>query len=567
MSIESFFNKISGYLTNILNSDKIDRESRVSNPFKGSVDASIFAGKDLKAFKATVANGMQNDGKNSIFFKNINEVGVEEVFDYFDKNKDGKIDTDELQEIAGADDNKSDISGYDLHLALNAVSDKKLMDDFDAMIQAGLLNAQRINEQAMRNYTQNIGGQNYKNYGYQTRNGSTISTPKQFSTKQKLENLENKEIPALENKKSQIINDAQKEIEEKTQEIKDLTAKNKEKLGELGSKYSAKQDEIKDCESKISENKSKISTEQTELHKNESSLSNLTAELNALQTNTDNEEINKSNTERKTQIEAQIKDLKDKINNEKVKIEALQSEIKKQEELKTAKETELAELQAEIKKQTPELEQKLVKNQSEIKNIEEKCDTETGEIDKELAAKREQAKEYQSELGTRTGQAASMTGSKVVQNALALAQQELEKGVYEITGNNDGADIDKYRNGVANGAPWCGSFVSWIYGAGQNSDNCATFGYDASVSGIMQKAANAGYYSQKGTYTPQAGDLMIQKNGSSHVGMVTSVDADGTIHTIEGNSGNRVAARTYMPGSAGYNKISGWVRMSDWQNS
>ena len=202
--------------------------------------------------------------------------------------------------------------------------------------------------------------------------------------------------------------------------------------------------------------------------------------------------------------------------------------------------------------------------QTNIEKLESEKETKVEEIDKEIETKREEAKKYQEEIGKKTGEAESLTGSKMVQDALELAQQELQKGVHETSGNNDGAEIDKYRNGAANGQPWCASFVSWIYGAGQNSDNAATFGYDASVAGIRSKAQSAGYYAAKGSYTPQAGDLMIQENNASHVGVVTGVDADGTIHTIEGNSSDQVAQRTYTPGSSGYNKISGWVQMNEW---
>jgi len=567
MSIESFFNKISGYLTNAFHSNEIEQNSKVSNPFKGSVDASIFAGKDLNSFKAAVAKGIQDGGKNSLFYQNIDEMGAEAVFDYFDKNGDGTIEEAELQAISAADDNKGDISGYDLHLALNAVAQQKFLDSFDAMIQAGLLNAENINNQAMKNYTRNIGGQNYRNYGSKTRNGSTISSPQQFSTKQKLENIENKELPELENKKNAIINEAKHKIDAKHQEMKKITDENKEKLGELSEKYSNTQADIQKCDAKIRENQAKVSETEAEIHKNTSTLSNLRGELNALRTDTDNEEINKANAERKAQIEAKIKELEAKIAADTAKADNYKRMLRDEQGTKRSKESTLATLQAEIQKKTPELGQKLEKIQAEIKAIEEKRDKELSEINNQIIIKRETANCYQDEIGTRTGQAASMTGSKVVQNALALAQQELDKGVRENTGRNDGADISKYRNGVENGAPWCGSFVSWIYGAGQNSDNGGTFGYDASVSGIMQKAQSAGYYAQKGSYTPQPGDLMIQKNGSSHVGMVTSVDNDGTIHTIEGNSGDRVAARTYRPGSSGYNKISGWVKMNDWQNA
>ena len=33
-----------------------------------------------------------------------------------------------------------------------------------------------------------------------------------------------------------------------------------------------------------------------------------------------------------------------------------------------------------------------------------------------------------------------------------------------------------------------------------------------------------------------------------HIGVVESVDPDGTIHTIEGNSSDQVSERTYAPG-------------------
>ena len=83
----------------------------------------------------------------------------------------------------------------------------------------------------------------------------------------------------------------------------------------------------------------------------------------------------------------------------------------------------------------------------------------------------------------------------------------------------------------------------------------------------MVSAQKQGLYAKKGTYTPKAGDVMIQKNGISHTGIVESVDPDGTIHTIEGNASNQVKRCTYRPGSRGYNHISGWVKMSENQNA
>jgi surface antigen len=55
---------------------------------------------------------------------------------------------------------------------------------------------------------------------------------------------------------------------------------------------------------------------------------------------------------------------------------------------------------------------------------------------------------------------------------------------------------------------------------------------------------------------PNPGDLIVW--GGRHVGIVESVDADGSIDTIEGNSSNAVSRRTYGPDGGG---ATGYVRI------
>ena len=55
---------------------------------------------------------------------------------------------------------------------------------------------------------------------------------------------------------------------------------------------------------------------------------------------------------------------------------------------------------------------------------------------------------------------------------------------------------------------------------------------------------------------PQPGDLIVW---DEHIGVVESVDADGTIKTIEGNSSDQVARRTYAPGRARRSATFAWV--------
>jgi CHAP domain len=55
---------------------------------------------------------------------------------------------------------------------------------------------------------------------------------------------------------------------------------------------------------------------------------------------------------------------------------------------------------------------------------------------------------------------------------------------------------------------------------------------------------------------PSPGDLIVW--GGRHIGIVESVDPDGSIHTIEGNSSNAVSRRTYGADGGG---ATGYVRL------
>ena len=154
------------------------------------------------------------------------------------------------------------------------------------------------------------------------------------------------------------------------------------------------------------------------------------------------------------------------------------------------------------------------------------------------------------------------TSNPTINKALEVARSQI--GVKEINGSNNSAQINEYRNGVENGVPWCASFVSWCYGRGQNSNNNKTFGYSASSQHIRRQAESAGVYSKAGSgYTPKAGDLMILKysENSGHIGIVESVNSDGTFNVIEGNTSNQVKRKVR---SMNTDNLHGFVRMDEW---
>jgi peptidoglycan hydrolase-like protein with peptidoglycan-binding domain len=101
-------------------------------------------------------------------------------------------------------------------------------------------------------------------------------------------------------------------------------------------------------------------------------------------------------------------------------------------------------------------------------------------------------------------------------------------------GENRGAAL-KYQQFFGRGPePWCADFVSWVYtqaGKSTNSPYTPTF---------VQQLKKQGRW--KGKNDPQPGDLVFfdwdGDKSADHVGIVKSVNGDGSITTIEGNTAN-----------------------------
>ena len=147
-------------------------------------------------------------------------------------------------------------------------------------------------------------------------------------------------------------------------------------------------------------------------------------------------------------------------------------------------------------------------------------------------------------------------GTPAGQAMVQLAGQEV--GVAEQPpGSNDSPRIAQYRQATAGSGvgPWCAYFVSWAarsVGAPLGEQGQG-FG---SVEQVWDWAQRAGKAIPAGTQPPQTGDLIVW--GGRHIGMVESVDPDGTIHTIEGNSSDQVSRRAYGPDGGG---ATGYVRL------
>lgn len=154
-------------------------------------------------------------------------------------------------------------------------------------------------------------------------------------------------------------------------------------------------------------------------------------------------------------------------------------------------------------------------------------------------------------------------GGAVGQRMVQLAQREI--GVSETGGNNESTRIREYRTATAGAentpGPWCAYFVSWLakeagapIGAGGNGT-----GY---VPTLEAWGKQEGRFVEHGQGLPSPGDIVIFDWGSrgtaDHTGIVERVDADGTVHTIEGNASDTVMRRDYP---ASTDDIKGYVRV------
>lgn len=137
----------------------------------------------------------------------------------------------------------------------------------------------------------------------------------------------------------------------------------------------------------------------------------------------------------------------------------------------------------------------------------------------------------------------------LVRNEVGVAEQP--------PGSNDAPRIAQYRQATAGamaGAPWCAYFTSWAareagVPVGEQGQG---FGAVAAVDGWAKRTGR----SLPAGSVPQPGDLIVW--GGRHIGIVESVGADGSIHTIEGNSSDSVARRTYGRDGGG---ATGYVRL------
>lgn len=330
--------------------------------------------------------------------------------------------------------------------------------------------------------------------------------------------------------------------------------------------------EITAKKSEISEQESTISNSETLLASLEGALSKLPAPSGK----PEDREKDAQLSAKKNELTKQISEKKKEVEKQKSQLEKLNKNLEKLNKEKTKLEAEKTKLQAEKAKLdelvnkncTEATKAKLAQYNKAVQNVEAAKARELSQANSEYQSAQKEVQEINKIISQKEADNAvskySDTSDKA-DKAVELAESQI--GVRENGSSNDSAEIRKYKNGSVDGNPWCASFLSWLYGAGQNSNNSETFGYTASSQEIKHKAQNAGCYASiNSNYTPQKGDLAMWTKSSStgHVGIVSKVYPDGSFDTIEGNSSDAVTKHHYSSKHSVGGGFDGFVQMNKW---
>lgn len=167
-----------------------------------------------------------------------------------------------------------------------------------------------------------------------------------------------------------------------------------------------------------------------------------------------------------------------------------------------------------------------------------------------------------------------MTITQAIQKLISYAATQI--GYHEGGGNYtkyaENTDLQKWYGWVPQHQPWCDVYVDSMFLAVFGLMNAARMTYQVIGNGSALCRASAQFYKDNGAWfsSPRAGDQVFFYSGGTinHTGLVEKV-AGGIVYTIEGNSSDMVARRSYRVGDgyiAGYGRPN-WSVVADVDDS
>ncbi|MDD3236921.1 MAG: CHAP domain-containing protein [Candidatus Gastranaerophilales bacterium] len=362
---------------------------------------------------------------------------------------------------------------------------------------------------------------------------------------------------------------------------KEEFAKTDKEIAENDKKKTENDKAISEKESAISENDSNLDKARTDIADKDSSIADLesaVSKLNSQKSDSKEGSDKESATAELTQKQAALaqakqerEELVKKRDELTKKQETLKSELDKLKETQKTIETEKNNLLSEKQKSatslalnsTNPLTQTAIKNFNDIKAKYDKAQEAKNTAQSDLDKAKETLETSQTKLDEKKD-ALNDINTQITKKESTTSSEELIENAKKYLGYNEANGSYKlFTNGRTEA--WCADFVSYVAKETYGDKLPEGFG-SASVSGLQEWGKNNGR--TVGKNDVEAGQVMIQKNnGASHTGLVTSVERDSSgnitaVHTIEGNTSNTVAERTYHPGDSGYEKITSYVSIN-----
>lgn len=155
-----------------------------------------------------------------------------------------------------------------------------------------------------------------------------------------------------------------------------------------------------------------------------------------------------------------------------------------------------------------------------------------------------------------------MTEQKAIESVVTTAQSQVGYREGDNNWNIYAASLDPLglTYGNKQNQPWCGEFVLWCFVHCFGEDEALTMLCSPKPTSIPLCSAGAQYFKSAGRWRtePAVGDVVFffVGDGINHTGIVVSINGR-IVSTVEGNSGDSTARRSYTIGDA---RIAGYGR-------
>ncbi len=520
----------------------------------------------------------------------LNELfELDTIKETIDTDVDGELNEEEIQTflnaIKGYDGNDQDISLEDIFNSLQAIADGKFSLDPEA--EAKIEEEEKpeeIKEEAVESANESTGTTPSRNVGGTSGTGSVggSSGAVQSSTPQEktLDNMTKEELKSelssaqsdlseKQNKLSSILDGSDEKLQslnENKEKLYDTYQEELEKVDKdmaeqvdtLKQDIDSKQDEIDSKDQEIADQEGVVSESENAYNNAVSTRENLEASLSALQgvDTADMDSDKKSELSSKiAELQSKISDAKEAENNAK---EAWDNAEEKLDTLNEERETLQGELD-ELEKQMTDLEAEIVEKYPQMKEYMDaynEADEEYKEYKESATASAkaeiQEAQDYVNEVNTAINNYDNRETAKEYCFG-DFGEEVLEYAKQFIGANEADGSADKFVAAwgtTSSATPWCAAFVDYVLSNCESADdvpdwykNIGNKWYCPNVDAAA-KSADAIISADE----VQQGDIVLfdwDGDGTKdHIGIVDSTE-NGQVITIEGNTSDQVAQRTY----------------------